>query len=164
MWLPQERENGLWWRTDFQVVFLELQHASFPFPKLSRGQTIANIHSLSVAAYPALRVAGAHLSSPQGEGGVHSRQIIVGLTYRVCRWTVGGKLEYLDRTHTSTGRTCKLHAERPGSELIPWPSCCEVTGLATAPTVPTCHKHGKYVMCGVVLHWFWVSMFYDIHL
>ncbi|MEQ2309487.1 hypothetical protein AMECASPLE_039283 [Ameca splendens] len=44
--------------------------------------------------------------------------------------------EYPERTHTSTWRTCKLHAERPsGQELNPGPSCYKVTVL---PTVPSC--------------------------
>ncbi|MEQ2302879.1 hypothetical protein AMECASPLE_011234, partial [Ameca splendens] len=36
----------------------------------------------------------------------------------------GRKPENPERTHASTGRTCKLHAERPpGRELNP--SCCK---------------------------------------
>jgi len=31
----------------------------------------------------------------------------------------GSKLEYLERTHTYTGRTCKLHTERPQPGVEP---------------------------------------------
>lgn len=34
------------------------------------------------------------------------------------------------------GETCRLHTERLGLESNPWPSCSEVTVLATAPLCP----------------------------
>ncbi|MEQ2223431.1 hypothetical protein ILYODFUR_036692 [Ilyodon furcidens] len=45
----------------------------------------------------------------------------------------GRKPEYPVRTHACTGRTCKLHAERPSArESNPGPSCCKATVLPTA--------------------------------
>ncbi|MEQ2253915.1 Lysine-specific demethylase 8, partial [Ilyodon furcidens] len=45
----------------------------------------------------------------------------------------GRKPEYPVKTHACTGRTCKLHAERPpGRESNPGPSCCKATVLPTA--------------------------------
>jgi len=44
----------------------------------------------------------------------------------------GRKPEYPERTHTYTGRTCKLHTERPQPKTLE-PSCCEVTVLTTTP-------------------------------
>ncbi|KAG9263717.1 protein yippee-like 1 [Astyanax mexicanus] len=48
----------------------------------------------------------------------------------------GRKPENPEETHADTGRTCKLHTERPGSPqpgIEPRPSCCEVEVLPTAP-------------------------------
>jgi len=42
----------------------------------------------------------------------------------------GRKPEFLERTHAYTGRTCKLHTERPQLE----PSCCEAMVLTTTTT------------------------------
>ena len=38
---------------------------------------------------------------------------------------------FLEKTHTSTGRTCKLHTERPQLGLKPAPSSCEAAVLAS---------------------------------
>ncbi|KAF7652354.1 hypothetical protein LDENG_00097900 [Lucifuga dentata] len=47
----------------------------------------------------------------------------------------GRKPENPEETHADTGRTCKLHTERPcpGRESHPGPSCCEAAVLTTTP-------------------------------
>ncbi|MEQ2238555.1 hypothetical protein ILYODFUR_034233 [Ilyodon furcidens] len=45
----------------------------------------------------------------------------------------GRKLEYLERTHTCRGRTCKLHAERPLARSRP-----QDLLAARRPTTPPC--------------------------
>ncbi len=47
----------------------------------------------------------------------------------------GGEPEHLEETHTNTGRTCKLHTERPWPswESNPGHSCFEATVLTTNP-------------------------------
>ncbi|KAF7647660.1 hypothetical protein LDENG_00168720 [Lucifuga dentata] len=55
----------------------------------------------------------------------------------------GRKPEYPEGTHADTGRTCKLHPERPclSQESNPGPSCCEATALTTAPP----YTHNIYI-------------------
>ncbi|MEQ2305604.1 hypothetical protein AMECASPLE_039504 [Ameca splendens] len=66
----------------------------------------------------------------------------------------GRKPEYPVRTHTCTGSTYKLHAERPhGRESNPGPSCCKATALPTAtPCRPsicfTCFYFGNFLVSG----------------
>jgi len=47
----------------------------------------------------------------------------------------GRKPENPERTHAYTGRTCKLHTDRPwlNRDSNPEPSCCEVKVLTTTP-------------------------------
>lgn len=43
-------------------------------------------------------------------------------------------LEYLERNHSNTGRTCKVHKKAQDLEIeSPWPSCREATLPTTAP-------------------------------
>ncbi|KAF7646162.1 hypothetical protein LDENG_00192170 [Lucifuga dentata] len=50
----------------------------------------------------------------------------------------GRKPEHLEGTHADTGRTCKLHTERPCPGRESNPSCCEATALTTAPPCHPC--------------------------
>ncbi|MEQ2166704.1 hypothetical protein GOODEAATRI_030992 [Goodea atripinnis] len=52
----------------------------------------------------------------------------------------GRKPEYPVRTHACTGRTCKLHAERPQTG----PSCCKTTIPLTAPL---CSPSEEIIYC-----------------
>ena len=52
----------------------------------------------------------------------------------------GRKPECPEKTHTCTGRTYKLHTERP-EPRNPKPSCCETTVLTTAPPCRPYYKH-----------------------
>ena len=52
----------------------------------------------------------------------------------------GRKPENPERTHAYTGRTCKLHTERPwlNRDSNPEPSCCEAKVLTTTPPCSHC--------------------------
>ncbi|MEQ2159747.1 hypothetical protein GOODEAATRI_026379 [Goodea atripinnis] len=67
--------------------------------------------------------------------GNQERQIDQTVTFSDC----GRKLEYLERTHACTGRTCKPCRKTPGQELNPGCFCCKA---AVLPTTPSCNHQG----------------------
>ncbi|MED6243880.1 hypothetical protein ATANTOWER_029101 [Ataeniobius toweri] len=79
-------------------------------------------------------ITGQHRDIQDTHSHLRARPINLTVMFLDC----GRKPEYLDRTHTCTGRTYKLHAERPPAGRHPGPSCCKATVLSTAPLCSPC--------------------------
>jgi len=115
--------------------------------------------------------ARAYPSGHRARGGVHPRQVaspsqtrqttthMLTLTPKdnlvekpsnlTCLFLDGWrKLEYPERTHAYTGRTCKLHTDTPSRDLNLEPSCCEETVVTTTPP---CSPNYKPIFCNLII-------------
>ena len=83
-------------------------------------------------------ITGPHTQDKQPHTRSHSHSLLrtilelpINLT---CMFLDGRRRpEYLERTHTYIGRTCKLHTERPQLGFNQEPSCSEATVVTTTP-------------------------------
>ena len=116
------------WRDDFPI--------GRPASGLKRTSLPCEVHELPIE----IKLSQGHTVINETNNHAHShsllRTILESPINLTCLFLDGGrKPEYPERTHAYTGRTCKLHKERPQVGIEPGRriSCCEMTVLTTTP-------------------------------